>query len=190
MSSFSTMSRKGRGSSRSGRNSWPRRSASWLPTMRLFYRGHGNGLLIWLARHIKGGPNRRLFARFPGPPWQMPLPTPSVRKLAYPGRQTIALCGDGGFTHARFGRLADDRCNGRRLWSRSSSTMNHSISSISKCRKRRGPVRRRFQEPEFRQGRRGHGRERHPHRRNRATLGKGSRWHSRIRAVPLCRRGW
>ena len=47
MSSCSTMSRKGRGSSRSGRNSWPRRSASWPPTTRCFSRTRARPASGW-----------------------------------------------------------------------------------------------------------------------------------------------
>ena len=51
-----------------------------------------------MARHIKGGPNRRLFGSFSWASMANAAPNGFGAQLAYPGRQTIALCGDGGFT--------------------------------------------------------------------------------------------
>jgi pyruvate dehydrogenase (quinone) len=60
---------------------------------------------IWLARHIKGGPNRRLFGSFSWASMANAVPNAFGAQLAYPGRQTIALCGDGGFTMLALGDL-------------------------------------------------------------------------------------
>ena len=61
---------------------------------------------IWLARHIKGGANRRLFGSFSWASMANAVPNAFGAQLAYPGRQTIALCGDGGFTMLAVGDLA------------------------------------------------------------------------------------
>jgi pyruvate dehydrogenase (quinone) len=60
---------------------------------------------IWLARHIKGGRNRRLFGSFSYGSMANAAPNAFGAQLAYPGRQTIALCGDGGFTMLALGDL-------------------------------------------------------------------------------------
>jgi pyruvate dehydrogenase (quinone) len=60
---------------------------------------------IWLARHIKGGPNRRLFGSFSWASMANAAPNAFGAQLAFPGRQTIALCGDGGFTMLALGDL-------------------------------------------------------------------------------------
>jgi pyruvate dehydrogenase (quinone) len=60
---------------------------------------------IWLARHIKGGANRRLFGSFSWGSMACAAPNAFGAQLAYPGRQTIALCGDGGFTMLALGDL-------------------------------------------------------------------------------------
>jgi pyruvate dehydrogenase (quinone) len=61
--------------------------------------------VIWLARHIKGGKNRRLFGSFTWASMACAAPNAFGAQLAYPGRQTIALCGDGGFTMLALGDL-------------------------------------------------------------------------------------
>jgi pyruvate dehydrogenase (quinone) len=61
---------------------------------------------IWMARHIKGGMNRRLFGSFSWASMANAAPNAFGAQLAYPGRQTIALCGDGGFTMMGLGDLA------------------------------------------------------------------------------------
>src|SRR5271170_7768429 len=61
---------------------------------------------IWLSRHIKGGTNRRLFGSFSWGSMANAAPNAFGAQLAYPGRQTIALCGDGGFTMLGLGDLA------------------------------------------------------------------------------------
>jgi pyruvate dehydrogenase (quinone) len=61
---------------------------------------------IWLARHISGGANRRLFGSFSWASMANAAPNAFGAQLAYPGRQTIALCGDGGFSMLALGDLA------------------------------------------------------------------------------------
>jgi pyruvate dehydrogenase (quinone) len=60
---------------------------------------------IWLARHISGGKDRRLFGSFSWASMANAAPNAFGAQLAYPGRQTIALCGDGGFTMLALGDL-------------------------------------------------------------------------------------
>jgi pyruvate dehydrogenase (quinone) len=60
---------------------------------------------IWLARHIKGGTKRQLFGSFSWASMANAAPNAFGAQLAYPGRQTIALCGDGGFTMLGLGDL-------------------------------------------------------------------------------------
>jgi pyruvate dehydrogenase (quinone) len=60
---------------------------------------------IWMARHLKGGANRRLFGSFSWASMANAVPNAFGAQLAYPGRQTIALCGDGGFTMLALGDL-------------------------------------------------------------------------------------
>jgi pyruvate dehydrogenase (quinone) len=60
---------------------------------------------IWLARHIRGGVNRRFHGSFTWASMANAAPNAFGAQLAYPGRQTIALCGDGGFTMLGLGDL-------------------------------------------------------------------------------------
>lgn len=60
---------------------------------------------IWLARHIKGARDRRLFGSFSWASMANAAPNAFGAQLAYPGRQTIALCGDGGFGMLGMGDL-------------------------------------------------------------------------------------
>jgi len=60
---------------------------------------------IWLARHVKGGANRRFFGSFSWASMANAVPNAFGAQLAYPGRQTIGLCGDGGFTMLALGDL-------------------------------------------------------------------------------------
>jgi pyruvate dehydrogenase (quinone) len=60
---------------------------------------------IWAARHIKGGKNRRIFGSFSWASMANAAPNAFGAQLAFPGRQTIALCGDGGFTMLGLGDL-------------------------------------------------------------------------------------
>jgi len=70
----------------------------------LFFADTGTAC-IWMARHIKGGPNRRLFGSFSWASMANAAPNAFGAQLAFPGRQTIALCGDGGFTMLALGDL-------------------------------------------------------------------------------------
>src|ERR1700678_4610907 len=60
---------------------------------------------IWMARHIKGAANRRFFASYSWASMANSVPNAFGAQLAYPGRQTIAICGDGGFRMLRAGDL-------------------------------------------------------------------------------------
>jgi pyruvate dehydrogenase (quinone) len=60
---------------------------------------------IWMARHVKGGANRRIFGSFSWASMANAAPNAFGAQLAYPGRQTIAMCGDGGFTMLGLGDL-------------------------------------------------------------------------------------
>jgi pyruvate dehydrogenase (quinone) len=60
---------------------------------------------IWLARHVQGGTNRRIFGSFSWASMANAAPNAFGAQLAFPGRQTIALCGDGGFTMLALGDL-------------------------------------------------------------------------------------
>jgi len=60
---------------------------------------------IWMSRHVNGGRNRRLFGSFSWASMANAAPNAFGAQLAYPGRQTIAMCGDGGFTMLGLGDL-------------------------------------------------------------------------------------
>ncbi len=60
---------------------------------------------MWLARHVKGSAKRKLFGSFTWASMANAAPNAFGAQLAYPGRQTIALCGDGGFTMLALGDL-------------------------------------------------------------------------------------
>jgi pyruvate dehydrogenase (quinone) len=60
---------------------------------------------IWAARHLKGGTNRRIFGSFTWASMANAAPNAFGAQLAFPGRQSIALCGDGGFTMLGLGDL-------------------------------------------------------------------------------------
>src|SRR5271170_4528500 len=70
----------------------------------MFFADTGTACL-WLARHIHGGKNRRLFGSFSWASMANAAPNAFGCALAYPGRQCIALCGDGGFTMGGLGDL-------------------------------------------------------------------------------------
>src|SRR6202047_681853 len=70
----------------------------------MFFADTGTAVM-WLARHIKGGKNRRLFGLFSLGSMDTAAPNAFGAQLAYPGRQTIAICGDGGFTMLGLGDL-------------------------------------------------------------------------------------
>jgi pyruvate dehydrogenase (quinone) len=60
---------------------------------------------IWMARHVNGAKNRRLFGSFSWASMANASANAFGAQLAYPGRQTIAMCGDGGFTMLGLGDL-------------------------------------------------------------------------------------
>jgi pyruvate dehydrogenase (quinone) len=60
---------------------------------------------IWAARHIEYGRDRRLFGSFTWASMASAAPNAFGAALAFPGRQAIALCGDGGFTMLGLGDL-------------------------------------------------------------------------------------
>ena len=70
----------------------------------LFFADTGTPV-IWAARHIHYGPQRRLFGSFTWASMATASPNAFGAQLAFPGRQTIALCGDGGFTMLGMGDL-------------------------------------------------------------------------------------
>ncbi|MCU1299301.1 MAG: thiamine pyrophosphate protein domain protein TPP-binding [Acidobacteriaceae bacterium] len=70
----------------------------------MFFADTGTACM-WLSRHIKGGRNRRLFGSFTWASMANAAPNAFGAQLADPGRQTIALCGDGGFTMLGLGDL-------------------------------------------------------------------------------------
>jgi pyruvate dehydrogenase (quinone) len=70
----------------------------------LFFADTGTPI-IWAARHIRYGPHRRLFGSFSWASMANASPNAFGAQLAFPGRQTIALCGDGGFTMLGLGDL-------------------------------------------------------------------------------------
>lgn len=71
----------------------------------MFFADTGTACM-WLARHIRGGPGRRLFGSFSWASMANAAPNAFGAQTAFPGRQTIALCGDGGFTMLGLGDLA------------------------------------------------------------------------------------
>lgn len=60
---------------------------------------------IWTARYIKSSKNRRIFGSFSWASMANAAPNACGAQLAFPGRQTIAICGDGGFTMLALGDL-------------------------------------------------------------------------------------
>jgi pyruvate dehydrogenase (quinone) len=70
----------------------------------LFFADTGTSV-IWAARHITYGPRRRLFGSFSWASMANASPNAFGAQTAFPGRQTIALCGDGGFTMLALGDL-------------------------------------------------------------------------------------
>ena len=61
--------------------------------------------VIWAARHIDYGRDRRMFGSFSWASMASASPNAFGAALAFPGRQAIALCGDGGFTMLGLGDL-------------------------------------------------------------------------------------
>jgi pyruvate dehydrogenase (quinone) len=71
--------------------------------------------VIWAARHIRYGRNRRLLGSFSWASMASASPNAFGAQLAFPGRQTIALCGDGGFTMLGLGDLLTEVQRGSRV---------------------------------------------------------------------------
>ena len=61
--------------------------------------------VIWAARQISYGPHRRMFGSFTWASMASASPNAFGAALSFPGRQAIALCGDGGFTMLGLGDL-------------------------------------------------------------------------------------
>jgi pyruvate dehydrogenase (quinone) len=61
--------------------------------------------VIWAARQIEYGPHRRMFGSFTWASMASASPNAFGAALSFPGRQAIALCGDGGFTMLGLGDL-------------------------------------------------------------------------------------
>jgi pyruvate dehydrogenase (quinone) len=70
----------------------------------MFFADTGTACM-WLARHVRGGTNRRLFGSFSWASMANAAPNAFGAQLAFPGRQTIAICGDGGFSMLGLGDL-------------------------------------------------------------------------------------
>ena len=70
----------------------------------LFFADTGTACM-WSARYLSLGGGRRLFGSFSWGSMGNASPNAFGAQLAFPGRQTIALCGDGGFTMTALGDL-------------------------------------------------------------------------------------
>jgi pyruvate dehydrogenase (quinone) len=70
----------------------------------LFFADTGTAV-IWAARLIEYGQDRRLFGSFSWASMANASPHAFGAQTAFPGRQTIALCGDGGFSMLALGDL-------------------------------------------------------------------------------------
>ncbi len=70
----------------------------------MFFADTGTAV-IWLARYILGSDKRRLFGSFTWASMGCAAPNAFGSQLAFPGRQTIAISGDGAFTMLALGDL-------------------------------------------------------------------------------------
>ncbi|MFI1916409.1 thiamine pyrophosphate-dependent enzyme [Nocardia sp. NPDC020380] len=70
----------------------------------LFFADTGTAV-IWAAHYLQLGPQRRLMGSFSWASMANAAPNAFGAQLAFPGRQTIALCGDGGFTMLGLGDI-------------------------------------------------------------------------------------
>lgn len=68
----------------------------------LFFADTGTPV-VWAARYLTASKNRRIFGSFSWASMANASPNAFGAQLAYPGRQTIAICGDGGFTMLALG---------------------------------------------------------------------------------------
>ena len=126
---------------------------------------------IWMARHVNGGRNRRLFGSFSWASMANAAANAFGAQLAYPGRQTIAMCGDGGFTMLGLGDLLTQV--ERKTPVVQIILNNGSLDFVKIEQEEAGiiPFGVEFKNPNFRQGRRSDGREGHSHRRARRRSG-------------------
>ena len=90
---------------------------------------------IWLAGNIGGGAGRRFHGSFTWASMAIAAPNALGAQLAYPRRQTIALCGDGGFTMLGLGDLLTQVERKARVV-HIISIMHRSTSSASSSRRR------------------------------------------------------
>lgn len=70
----------------------------------LFFADTGTPV-VWVARYITASKNRRIFGSFSWASMANAAPNAFGAQLAYPGRQSIAICGDGGFTMLALGDM-------------------------------------------------------------------------------------
>jgi pyruvate dehydrogenase (quinone) len=61
--------------------------------------------IIWAARHLRASAKRSIFGSFTWASMANAAPNAMGAQFATPGRQTIALCGDGGFTMLGLGDM-------------------------------------------------------------------------------------
>ena len=117
----------------------------------MFFADTGTACM-WLARHVAGGPNRRIFGSFSWGSMANAAPNAFGAQLAYPGRQSIALCGDGGFTMLGLGDLLTQVQ--RKMPVVQVILNNESLDFVNIEMQEAGmiPFGGRIQEPEFRQG--------------------------------------
>ena len=119
---------------------------------------------IWAARHIHYGADRRLFGSFTWASMASASPNAFGAQLAFPGRQTIALCGDGGFTMLAMGDLLTEvgACRPHHLRQRDAGLREHRTARSRIC-----PLRNGFRESGLRQSGRSMRSQGYPHRRAR-----------------------
>jgi pyruvate dehydrogenase (quinone) len=148
----------------------------------LFFADTGTAC-IWLARHMKGGPKRRLFGSFSWASMANAAPNAFGAQLAYPGRQTIALCGDGGFTMLALGDLLTQVQ--RKTPVVQIILNNESLDFVNIEMQEAGviPFGVDFKNPNFAKVAEAMGAKASASR-SLATCEKASRWHSRTRAAP------
>jgi pyruvate dehydrogenase (quinone) len=70
---------------------------------------------IWSARHMTFGGDRRMIGSFSWASMANASPNAFGASLAYPGRQVVALCGDGGFSMLALGDLITEVQHGCRI---------------------------------------------------------------------------
>ena len=151
----------------------------------LFFADTGTAI-IWAARLIEYGAHRRLFGSFSWASMANASPNAFGAQTAFPGRQTIALCGDGGFTMLALGDLLTEV---ERRAHVVHVVLNNGGLGVRKDRTARGgcrPLWDRVQEPQLRRGGRGDGGQGHPGRGPGRRGRRESRQHSSIEVVRWC----